>query len=71
MVFRLHIHRFPVAVQNVGDSLERVEADTDGQRDLRHGNGRARNGVQVFYNERAVLKDEQKQNIYKNTAANG
>ena len=71
MVFRLHVYRFPVAVQNVGDSLKRVEADTDGQRDLRHGNGRARNSVQVFYNERAVLKDEQKQNIYQNTAANG
>ena len=70
-VVLLHLHGLPVAVENVGDRLERVEADAERQRDLRHGEAGAENGVHILEEGRGVFEDEQQGDVDGDAGCDG
>ena len=60
-IFFLGLHILPVDVHDVGEQLERIERDADGQRDLRDDLGEACQQLQVLQEEAGVFKEAENQ----------
>ena len=62
---------FPVAVDDIGHDLERVEADADELYDVRHRKVCPENGIDILHQEPAVLKHADHADIEDQTDRHG
>ena len=60
----LGLHLAAVHVHHIGQQLERVKRNADGQRDLQNLVGEAQKVMGVFHKECAVLKNPQQAQVY-------
>ena len=65
----LDVDLLPVQVNDVGEDLEGVKADADGQCQLRHGDAHPGDQVQVFRNKAAVFEHAEQADV-ENQAQN-